>query len=759
MPAFNSSAAFREASGFSREYGAWNFEQFKAALERMNSSGQISDQLRDQVIAYAQQQIDQGFASPEDISAISQQLMPQLEEAIARRGGRLDSIQDMFDSRVSTGQTMDTVYNNQNEQAGDITRTGEESQGLIDGFAGRAAGREDDASNRIFDDLGRSYDGSRSGVNDTFGGLRQGNAAVGGSMLERLGRDYGGMRERSGTAFDGMNARNTGTTRDLIRDSDTAFRDLAQDRDATYARQGGRMNETIDSIEGGNRDTYGRLQGGLDETVEGIGGNITDTMTGLEGSSEETYNTALAEAQRLDPMNEGFAQRAARSFAPAVASRKANLRRRGISALDPQYAEAMRDIEMDRAQMMDESKLSAMGDSVDRQNALRVGAQNARERLGTGRLDRETDNARYGQEGTERLQTQLRSILDEAGLTRYTEGRNLDLSRLTDTERQRLEQVAQRRNLSIDELDRSISLAQNQLTNEQGLTEREGDRNRQVTTDTFNRETDLAVGQNDRTVDLNREQSGIYRGEIQRNTAAQQGIDAGYTEGSLSNLDNQFDRTQNWRAQGNQNALLQRALETEDFQTAADLLREQNGEEITAIDLRNMSQDRGINWLINNYARQNAGAANLANTYAREGARQSDAAQTARGFGADAESAYATTRQQEAGRGNWGWRLLGGAAQAGLSFIPGVGPALGGIAGGLIGGINQPGAGSFGAQAGGQNRGGAYGGAPGATAYNFGYQTPNLQWPTTPRTPSFQPNGTSYSGGQMLPNGTFQVRR
>ncbi len=172
MSAFGQTDAGKEASGFSREYGAWNYEQFKQALHRMKESGASADQLREKVLAYSEEQMQKGFPMPEEIHAMARQMVPGLDEALDRRKGRLDQIQQGLDKRVSTGETMSKVYDNVNGQAGDIGRTGEANQNEITDTAGRAFTRNDDASGEVNRNINDSSSWAQGGVNDTFGSLR-----------------------------------------------------------------------------------------------------------------------------------------------------------------------------------------------------------------------------------------------------------------------------------------------------------------------------------------------------------------------------------------------------------------------------------------------------------------------------------------------------------------------------------------------------------------------------------------------------------
>ncbi len=239
----------------------------------------------------------------------------------------------------------------------------------------------------------------------------------------------------------------------------------------------------------------------------------------------------------------------------------------------------------------------------------------------------------------------------------------------------------------------------------------------------MNTEISLGTGESDRQTELGDRAGQQYRSELIRRMGTDVENEASRSAGSLRNLDTAFERTTDWRNSANQANLLQRAMEQQDWQAAADLLREANGEELTAIDVRNLAYSRGQDWITQNLGRRDAGMANLAQLYAREGTQAGNAAATAGNFGDAASRSYDATRQQEAGRGNWGTRLITGAATAGLDLlVPGLGTSVGRVAGGVNGGA-PGGTGGF---------AGPYG-QGGSTAYGFNWQ--GTQAPQTQQNP------------------------
>jgi uncharacterized protein YukE len=221
MPAFSATDAYKEAAGFSREYGAWNFQQYKDWLNRMQTSGAISDRLRDQLEQYAQRQIQEGFASPEDIRAVAERIVPGLEDAIQRRQGRLNDLQDLYNSRTMPAETMARISESFQGQAGDIVNTGEGQQREIDDLYARTQGNNEQTSRDVVTNIGETAGSLSRGVNDTFGGARAANAGSRDRIFSATGKTY-----------DTLGDANRSTTRDLLRSGESAFDEMGRRRDA-----------------------------------------------------------------------------------------------------------------------------------------------------------------------------------------------------------------------------------------------------------------------------------------------------------------------------------------------------------------------------------------------------------------------------------------------------------------------------------------------------------------------------------------------
>jgi hypothetical protein len=285
-----------------------------------------------------------------------------------------------------------------------------------------------------------------------------------------------------------------------------------------------------------------------------------------------------------------------------------------------------------------------------------------------------------------------------------------------------LAREATRQGLTLDDLVRQVNLSLDRQRSRERLSEAEYAQGRDIAERELGNEIALGLGQMDRNLGLEQEGNALYRQELLRNLGAMQNLDVGRTNASMENLDTMFNRTQQWRRANDQAALMRRALEMEDWQTAANLARELNQEELTAQDIRDAVYNRGQDWVIRNLGVREGAASNLAQIMARLEANQMNAANTAMNFGNQARGAYNQAAEQSAGRGGWATRLVGALAPIAASFIPGVGPAISAGLSGAFGAIQ--GQAGRGQQGGGAGAMGGGGGSP----YGFNWQNVYNTW-------------------------------
>lgn len=735
MPAFSSSTAFNEANGFPREFGNWSFDQYQQALAQANNSRDLGNWATNWGLNYNLDRANNGYTSPTDLRNRGNEIMP-VDPTIQARGDRLNRISDLNAGRTPASQTMGNVYDRLNGQAEDIGRTGQMTQDELDALYSRTSGRNDTANRDFENNLTDTYGTAQRNVNSEFGALRGGNSRLTDNITSATSGTMGRLRGANNANADDLFGSSQGTFRDLAANRDSTYGGVRRNLNDTVSGMEGRsgrtyggvrndLNSTVSGLEGGSNRTYGDLQGGSDQTYNRLTGAREGTFDTLQGGADTAYGDAISSAEALKPQGDALAARMGRQFAPAVANVKQRLRTAGVGPNDLQSISALSDIEAKRAAAMDDAQASEMGSYTDRLNSLRVGQQTNRQNLGLGNLDRNIGLGQDEQAGRERLQLGRQGAAERLGMTRYNEGRDLalgentdsqnlatmrygqgrdlDLSQLTDTERQDMNREQQRQDIQNRRFDNEAQLSTAELDRNTGAAERG-----------FGRETDLATGAVDRSNRLGLEQGGEYRTNVLRNSEAQRQADQQRTAGTLSNLDTQFGRTQDWRNAGTQADLLGRNLERDDFNTNADLLREQNQNDLTNLDLRNSSYDRGRQWTADDMSTRDAAAGNVTQYGTREQARQLDLSRLGQGFGTQAQTSYNQARTNTQGDGNWGTRLIGGIASAGLNMLaPGAGTAFGGVYGSATGTGTQ---GTYGSGQGG-------GGSP----YSFSWLTPQLQ--------------------------------
>lgn len=370
MPLWSNTDAFNEASGFPREWGAWARAQFPEWLNRANRYGDQGDWYQQQLSDYWWGQLNDGYASPEDIAGAGQRATPWITSAVNSRNANMDQIGDIWAGRRSVDSLFDPIRDRYNDWAGDITRTGEMSQSEIDRLFRDLLATDEGTNREIMGGIGDTFGRIDSGINDTFGGLRRASSRTGQDLLSATGAAYSGMRDDSGRTFDGLT------------DS---------------------LNSTYGDLESRTDGTFGQLAGDLGST---------------EGAIRQ-------EIERLRPNSEFAQARVGRSWAPVVSNVAQRLRTLGLTPNSLQGMSAMADVESRRAAAMDDAAVEQNQSIANQLNQMRLWGYGQRADLGLGELDRMTDLGLGRQAGRERLG--LQSLLNRQGLTEREQGIGRDL--------------------------------------------------------------------------------------------------------------------------------------------------------------------------------------------------------------------------------------------------------------------------------------------------------------------------------------------
>jgi hypothetical protein len=329
------------------------------------------------------------------------------------------------------------------------------------------------------------------------------------------------------------------------------------------------INQKIGQMETANTDEQKAVGGYIDSTYGGntkregaahdfVIGDAYDTYGNLGEQTGNAYSDMAKRVELLNPAGEASTARMARSFAPALASVNARLRRGGIDANSLQGISATRNVETDRARAMDDAAAAGTAGYVSAANQLR-----------TGELDRQTD--------------------------------------------------------------------------------------------------------------LERERSGIARGETIRNVNA---ANANATAQGQANIQNQ----ENWYNRGT--GLTQQRIQQDltDYGQDANLNAIKNQQENTDLGLQVDQFNQGAGYVTANENAKDRAASEMTNIGQNAYNNSFNAGQQALAFNQAANQGYGTAYQQEAANAGWGKKGILGLAGAGLNMVaPGAGTLFTGAMGGSYG--------------------------------------------------------------------------
>ena len=195
----------------------------------------------------------------------------------------------------------------------------------------------------------------------------------------------------------------------------------------------------------------------------------------------------------------------------------------------------------------------------------------------------------------------------------------------------------------------------------------------------------LGLGELEHQTGLSREQGALGREEAVRHTTARNVLEDIASGRFLDVGDKTYGRVADWLGRKGDAALLQRAMEQQDWQTQSQM-------DLDAINLRNQQFGAGMDYTLADLAERNIGRAQVGDIGQQSWQQAVQAANVAGGFGDTAARAYQTAYGYEAPNAGWGKKLLGGAvgmAAPVLGAIPAVGPYLAAGARGLSQGLNQ----------------------------------------------------------------------
>jgi hypothetical protein len=583
MSFWGPSTAQNQAQGWFPAQGNWNTQQYKDWLNQANSQANAGQNSQNWATNYFQNRATDGLGNPDLARGYGEWIMPGVNDALASRRQRLNGVGDDFNN------TFGTARNRLDEAAGSINS---------------------------------NYDAGNNDINSIYGGMGRRSDSTNNDLVNNIIGTYGGARDTTGSAYADMRGRSNDT----------------------YDR----MNSSTDSTYGGLRgqaaDTFGRISGTADRTYSGLQGDSASTYSGLQGSNANAYGSAQKNLELIRPGGDAAAGRAARSFAPQVASTMGRLRAAGV---DPNSAEAssvLGRVETGRSRAMDDAYANNIGQYVGAKNDLTLGQEGVNRDLALGGLNNNQNLA-----------------------------------------------------MRNEEIGRGLGL--NQLQNNQGLTTEQAGIQRQIAGQQLSNNQDLQREQTGIDRDLQLGLGQQYRDQSNRNLDLQNNIDAARYGALSTNRNNQLNHTLDWTTAANN-------MDLGGYNTRAGLAREQNNEDAYGLGLRQEQFNQGANWLQQQTAAQDRGAGAVAGIGSAQYGQGLGAGNLARGFGNDASQNWQTSYGIEAPNSGWGQRLVAGMANAFLPGSGGMidprmvsqqnnpyggfGGAAGGTYGGGWGGNSNP---------------------------------------------------------------------
>jgi hypothetical protein len=139
-------------------------------------------------------------------------------------------------------------------------------------------------------------------------------------------------------------------------------------------------------------------------------------------------------------------------------------------------------------------------------------------------------------------------------------------------------------------------------------------------------------------------------------------------------------RASDWEDERGRNAMMDKALHTQDWATRGDLNDKLSNADLEAIGLRNQRFNAGMGYTTADLNERNNGALGVGTYGEQQYAHGYQSANTALANGSTANDAYKTAYSYEAPQAGWGVKMLASMAAPALAAIPGVGPYLSGAA-------------------------------------------------------------------------------
>lgn len=181
--------AGREAKGFPREIGAWNFDQYKDWVARSRQDRDRGTNLTNDAINYWQNQ----YRNPLTATGVRQtgaEIMP-VQQVLNDRTQRITQIGEGYQNNVTpAATTADQVSRYLDQAAGNVNRTGDQMSQEINDSAIRQSDISGNYTEGMIQNLLTQYPELKDRFNAAFGGLREGNKAAFGDIRKLLDESF-----------------------------------------------------------------------------------------------------------------------------------------------------------------------------------------------------------------------------------------------------------------------------------------------------------------------------------------------------------------------------------------------------------------------------------------------------------------------------------------------------------------------------------------------------------------------------------------
>lgn len=234
MGAWGLSSAGKDAQGTLGEIPRWQWDQAKKAWGNSNDSTSDGKAKSSWATQYFKNKAENGFATPDQIRATGQQLMPGVDPAIAARWQRLAQKDQNWQTMVpKAGDIMPQISTNLDQQGGNIGQNYTDNENIIKQGTGNLKYLADAAYQDNVGSIKDSYDNAQANLGQAYD-----------AMGNRIEGNFGGLIKESGDVYSKMGANVDAwgrTIEDLKPGSEASVATTARQFAPAMSAAGGRL--------------------------------------------------------------------------------------------------------------------------------------------------------------------------------------------------------------------------------------------------------------------------------------------------------------------------------------------------------------------------------------------------------------------------------------------------------------------------------------------------------------------------------------